>query len=68
MPSSSEPGSERSVGGPHGYTATHGSVREGRGDGAASPQYSLEEVLLAVDAAGAGEAALGQLHLAVGAL
>lgn len=31
-------------------------------------RYSLEEVLLAVDAAGAGEAAVGQLHLAVGAL
>lgn len=30
--------------------------------------YSLEEVFLAVDAAGAGEAAVGQLHLAVGAL
>lgn len=30
--------------------------------------YSLEEILLAIDAAGPGEAALGQLHLAIGAL
>lgn len=30
--------------------------------------YSLEEILFAVDAAGPGEAALCQLHLAIGAL
>lgn len=36
--------------------------------GRAPERYSLEEVLLAVDAAGPGEAAVGQLHLAIGTL
>lgn len=40
----------------------------GQGGAALGGCYSLEEILLAVDAAGPGEAALGQLHVAVGAL
>lgn len=54
----------------HGYIATRGGrQRAGRtGRRTGSSRYSLEEVFLAIDAAGTGEAALGQLHLAVGAL
>lgn len=57
-----------------GYIATRGgrqrAGRTGRRTGrrTGSSRYSLEEVFLAIDAAGTGEAALGQLHLAVGAL
>lgn len=43
-------------------------VGRSRFGGCAPARYSLEEILLAVDAASPGEAAVGQLHLAVGTL